>query len=134
MSKDERATIVITEHLTETFKQAHEMGRAEKYQVDLGWERMIQVFNIYGQSGGGKEDIAVTEAILEAVREERDSEPHLPTFLVGDVNADPSKIQNLKELVMEGWVDIGMHADWWEAHQRRTHVQAEQERKNRVSM
>ena len=51
------------------------MGRAEKYQVDLGWERMIQVFNIYGQSGGGKEDIAVTEAILEAVREERDSEP-----------------------------------------------------------
>ena len=31
MSKDERATNVITEHLTKTFKQAHEMGRAEKY-------------------------------------------------------------------------------------------------------
>ena len=35
VSKDEKATIVITEHLTEAFKQAHEMGRAEKYLIDL---------------------------------------------------------------------------------------------------
>ena len=89
------------------------MGRAEQYLVDLGLERMVQVFNIYGQSCGGKEDIATAEAILEAVREERDQEPHLPTLIVGDANADPSRLRNLKELVAEGWVDIGLHADWW---------------------
>ena len=70
ISKEDKVKFVITEHLTEAFKKAHEMGRAEKYLIDLGWERMIQVFNIYGQSGAGKEEIAVTEAILEAVREE----------------------------------------------------------------
>ena len=86
ISKEEKAKIVITEHLTEAFKSAYEMGRAEKYLIDLGWERLVQVFNIYGQSGGGKEDIALTEAILEAVREERDKEPHLPTLIVGDIN------------------------------------------------
>ena len=112
ISKEDKAKLVITEHITEAFKNAYEMGRVEKYLLDLGWDRMVQVFNIYGQSGAGKEDIAVTEAIIEAVREERDQEPHLPTLIVGDVNADPSKLRNLKDLVAEGWVDLGLNADW----------------------
>ena len=51
--------------------------------ADLGWEKLIQVFNVYGQSGGSKADRATTEAILEALREDRDKEQHLPTLIVG---------------------------------------------------
>ena len=82
---------------------------------DLGWEKMIQSFNIYGQAGGSKEDKAVTEEIIATITEERDCEQHLPTLITGDVNADPEKLQGLAELVEEeGWVDVGLHADWWE--------------------
>ena len=89
---------------------------------------MIQVFNVYGQSGGSKEDIAIAEAILEAVREEKDEEQHLPTLIVGDLNADPKRLQNINELIEEeGWIDVGLHADWWEALQRRTPAKAGQD-------
>ena len=99
-----------------------------KYLMDLGWEKMIQVFNVYGQSGGGKEDIAITEAILEAVREEAKAETQGPTLLMGDVNADPSKLQNLRELVeKEGWIDVGLHADWWGPYRAKSHVNRERE-------
>ena len=118
--------MVITKNITEEFQEAYETGRVAKYLLEMGWERMMQIFNVYGQSGGGKEDIAVTEAILAAVRKERDQEAHLPTLIVGDVNADPSKLRNLRELVeKEGWTDIGLHADWWGEHMRLTHAKAE---------
>ena len=51
--------------------------------MGLGWEKMIFVYNIYGQSGGKKEDKAVTEAIMTAVRAEIDQEQHLPTLIMG---------------------------------------------------
>ena len=60
---------------------------------------MIFVYNIYGQSGGSKEDKAVTEAILTAIRADIDQEQHLPTLIMGDVNANPEKMHNINELV-----------------------------------
>ena len=47
-----------------------------KYQIDLGWERMMQVFNVYGQAGGNKQDKAIVEAILAAISEERHRDQH----------------------------------------------------------
>ena len=124
-----KVEIINPQHLTEAFREAWRTGRVEKYLMDLGWEKMIQVFNVYGQSGGGKEDIAITEAILEAVREEAKAETQGPTLLMGDVNADPSKLHNLKELVeKEGWIDVGLHVDWWGvggAYRAKPHVKVE---------
>ena len=98
----------------EDFEEAWKAGRAEKNLIDLGWEKMMQVFNVYGQSGGGKANEAIAETILAAARQERDSEQYLPTLIVGDINVDPKKLQNLVELVEEeGWIDVGLHADWW---------------------
>ena len=106
-SKNEKAEILTTKHNTEDFKEAWKAGRAGKYLIDLGWEKMMQVFNVYGQSGGGKANEAIIETILAAVNQERDSEQYLPTLIVGDINADPKKLQNLVELVEEeGWIDV----------------------------
>ena len=51
----------------------------------------MQIFNIYGKSGGSKEDIAMTEAILEATEDEKTAEQQktkqtLPTIIIGDFN------------------------------------------------
>ena len=113
-SAKDKVEIIVAKNICEEFQEAYEAGRAAKYQLEMGWERMMQIFNVYGQSGGGKDDIAVTEAILAAVRKERDQEAHLPTLIVGDVKTDPSKLKNLRDLVdKEGWIDIGLNADWW---------------------
>ena len=48
------------------------------------------------------------------MRGEKDEEQHLPTLIVGDVNANPEKLQNIRDLIEEeGWIDVGLHADWW---------------------
>jgi hypothetical protein len=113
-SRADKAEVICPPHVTEAFKEAWRLGRAEKYQVDLGWEQMLWVYNVYGQAGSKKEDIAVTEAIIAAIREEMEHEPKLPTYVVGDVNANPEKLQGFQELVSEdGWIDVGLHANWW---------------------
>ena len=82
-SRKGNAEVITPKHLTKAFEDAWNMGR--KYLVDLGWEKMIVVYNIYGQSGGSKEDKAVTEAIIAAIRAENDQEQHLPTIIMGDI-------------------------------------------------
>ena len=38
----------------------------------------------------------------------------LPTIIFGDFNENPEKLRGIMKLVEEeGWVDIGLHADWW---------------------
>ena len=55
------------------------------------------VFPVYGKSGGSKEAIAMTEAILQAIRREIRSESHMPTIITGDFNKEPSTLQTVKE-------------------------------------
>ena len=114
-----KSEVITLKHLTKDFEEAAKTGRVEKYLIDLGWEKMMQVFNIYGKAGGRKEDVAVTEALLEATKGEREAEQRrtkhtLPTMILGDFNEDPEKLQGIMTLVEEeGWIDVGLHADWW---------------------
>ena len=109
-----KAEVITPKHLTKAFEDAWKMGRVEKYLVDLGWEKMIVVYNIYGQSVGSMEDKAVNEAIIAAIRADNEQEQHLATIIMGDINANPESLHNIKELVdEEGWIDVGLHADWW---------------------
>ena len=102
------------EHKTKAFQETCKTGRVEKYLVDFGWEKMLFVYNIYGQSGGSKEDIAVTQAILAVIKTEMVQEQHLPVIIMGDANANPEKLGHIIELVEdEAWIDVGLHADWW---------------------
>ena len=57
--------------------------------------------DIHGQAGGSKEDKSIVEGIMAAVREEFQQEQHLPTLMLGDINANPEKLQNVMELVEE---------------------------------
>lgn len=82
--------------------------------MDLGCEKMVFVYNIYGQAEGRKEDKSVTETIMTVIGAEIDQEQHLPTLIMGDINASLDKLHNLNELVdEEGCIDVGLHADWW---------------------
>ena len=52
-SKEGKANVITPTHLTKDFEDDAKMGRVEKYLADLGWEQMMQVFNLYGKSRGG---------------------------------------------------------------------------------
>ena len=98
----------------EELQKAQEQGRAGKYVMDLGWRENYTVYVVYGKSGGSKEAIAITEAILQAIRREIKAEAYVPTLIVGDVNKDPGTLHTVKELKQEDtWVDVGAVADWW---------------------
>ena len=106
-------------HITKEFDEAVETGRVERYMMDLGWEQMMQVFNLYGKAGGRKEDIAVTEALLgviegERVAEHKKTKQTIPTIICGDLYENPEKLQGIMRLIEEEcWIDVGLHADWW---------------------
>ena len=39
---------------------------------------------------------------------------NISLIICGDFNADPEKLQGIMTLVEEeGWIDVGLHADWW---------------------
>ena len=63
----------------------------ETYLIDLGWERNLRQYVIYGTSGGSKDAIATTEAILEAIEEEVNGDPTMPTIIQGDFNEAPAR-------------------------------------------
>ena len=118
-SREGKVEIFVPKHLTEEFEEATQTGRVERYMMDTGWEQMMQVFNLYGKAGGRKEDIAVTEALLEVIEGEMNAEQErskqcIPTIICGDFNADKLKLQGITKLnEEEGWIDVGLHADWW---------------------
>ena len=69
--------------------------------IDLGWNNLMVVFSFYGQSGGSKVDVAVTEAILDAARMEMMQDQSLPTIITGDLNANLERLIQIRELVEE---------------------------------
>ena len=81
----------------------------------LGWEANVTCYVIYGKSGGSNKDKAVTEEILNAIKEELASEIHRPTLILGDFNAEPDSLKAAKDLIEnDQWVDIGKNAAWWD--------------------
>ena len=96
----------------EDLAKARDLGRAGKYIVNLRWDYNYLVYPVYGKIGGSKEAIAVTEAILQAVKREGRTENHKPT--TGDFNKEPSTLQTVKVWKKEeSWVDVGEAPSWW---------------------
>ena len=101
-------TLVNTERKTEEFERAWAKGRAEKYEVDVGWAANLRVCVLYGKTGDSREAKLETEHILEAIKEEDKASHYLPTVILGDFNEDPDRIATVQELTEEQqWVDIG---------------------------
>ena len=100
--------------MTEEFKKAYNTGRVAMYEMDLGWESNMLVFVIYGASGGGKIARGTTEALIDAIAQEKAKRPYMATIIVGDFNAEPDSLMSIKELIAEEqWTDVGRHASRW---------------------
>ena len=125
---NDRVKVVKESIKTARLKKSWEEGRVEKYLADLGWERNLRIYAMYGKSGGTKEAKAVTEAILEAIEEEEaNGDPILPTFIQGDYNEVPSKLKTIRRMIDEHcWIDVGEVAHWWggEANEMTCHARA----------
>ena len=114
MIHNDKVKVIKESIKTARLKQAWEAGRVEKYFIDLGWERNLRQYVLYGKSGGSKDAIATTEAILEVIEEEVNGDPILPTIIQGDFNEVPNKLKTVKRLMDEHcWIDVGEVAHWW---------------------
>ena len=84
-------------------------------KLSLGcWETDLRIFVIYRKPGGSTEAILFTESIVDAIIEEMEAEPYTPTMIVGDLNAEPKRLTNIKELIEEeNWTDLGANAIFW---------------------
>ena len=62
------------------------------------------VYVIYGKTGGSGEALAITEALMEAIRLEIRANPGEecePTLIMGDYNATPCDLATVKEMMHE---------------------------------
>ena len=100
--------IVQAERNTKAFQAAWSVGRAEKYEMDLGRGQNLMCYVFYGKSGGTKADKNFKNQIIEAIGEEIESEHHKPTLILGDFNAIPSSIRAVQEMIeQDQWLDVG---------------------------
>lgn len=52
--------------------------------------------------------------MLGVIVDDIENRPMVPTFVMGDLNADPKGLQTIAEMEEEGeWYDIGKEVAWW---------------------
>ena len=100
---------------TRNIQLAYDKGESSQVSHQPGWKSNLQFLVIYGKSGGSAEAINLTETIIEAIIEERNSEPCMAAIIVGDFNTSTDKLTNIKDLIEEeSWTDLGANANIWE--------------------
>ena len=75
--------------MTEGFQEVYDVGRAAKYQIDMGWNQHLMIFILYGYTGDSGDAKFGTNAIIDAIRWEIDRVTYLPTVLMANFNAGP---------------------------------------------
>ena len=67
------------------------------------------IFCVYGVPNGhtNKRNAAITSSLIAAIKDEMAVLPTGPKLIIGDINADPQDINELKHLLRGGWVDVG---------------------------
>ena len=77
---------------------------------------MLRLANVYGQTGGHHDEEAsmITDHIIGSIMEELETQPGIPTIIIGDLNAEPQDIPIVAEMLeQDGWVDCGHKANLW---------------------
>ena len=101
---------------TKAFNDAVQTGRADHYALDVGAKSTISVFNLYGWTGAHQNTRQAkrTDRLLQAIQDEVHQQPGGPTFIVGDLNGDPSDFKHLVDMLNnDGWLDVGANAHLW---------------------
>ena len=121
----EDITCVRDEFKSQAFKRIYELGRADKYLIDLGWRQNIVAFVVYCFAGGSNEAKEGTDQIADAIREEIGEDSVMPVIIQGDFNRTLNEIPTFKEMIEEeAWVDIGSVASWWGGTDNQTTCQS----------
>ena len=99
------------------FAKYIELGRAQLLAHGKGKAaKVCHWYNIYGFTGshGNAAKAAATDAIFQAIVSDHRLRGVGPTFIVGDINADPDDLPTLSELLAnKGWTDLGAAAATW---------------------
>ena len=97
---------------TEAMKRLIKTGRVAKYIITAGEATDMIVFNIYGMTNGAdcRKAALTTDCIIDAIKDEVSGPGHEVALIVGDLNAEPSDIPTLSEMLSNGWVDVGAEA------------------------
>ena len=112
-------TVVESQIKTEDFRRAYDQGLVAKCEVDYGARQNINLYEVYGCSGGSTKAIAKTNRLMMCINAEMQGEECNPTVVIGDFNHTPSKLESIRYMIEEeGWTDVGEKADWWGGRKR----------------
>ena len=99
------------------FAKFIELGRAQLLAHGKGKAaKVCHWYNIYGYTGshGNSTKAAATDSIIQAIVSDHSLRGLGPTFIVGDINADPADLPTLSDLLTtQGWTDLGAAAATW---------------------
>ena len=101
---------------TEAFAQAYKKGRMGIYAVNLTESKTLTYVIIYGHTGGriGPKEAAATNILIQIAHAEMEAQPKGPKVIAGDLNADPTNLPHLQDMVNDqGWTDLGAKANLW---------------------
>ena len=99
------------------FAKFTDLGRAQLMAHGKGKAaKVCHWYNIYGYTGshGNAAKAAATDSIFQAILSDHSLRGVGPTFIVGDINADPDDLPTLTDmLATKGWTDLGAAAATW---------------------
>ena len=100
---------------TDAFKKARATGRADITVCAVSPGMQLAIANIYGYTGGNanKKQLRKTKMLFDAVIPELDLLAGKFKIIVGDFNVDIQKLNACRELIAQGWVDLGASAEIW---------------------
>ena len=100
--------------VTQDFRRAYDLGRADLTLLRLSPNLVVLVFNVYLWSGAQRTPLLRDRgnSVLTAIMEEIRAQPRLPVFVVGDFNAVICRFPALAVAFAQGnLIDFGA-IDW----------------------
>ena len=94
---------------TEEMRRQMGSGRLGAYNVCVGESKYVTFFVVYGVTNGhhNRKKALQTNQYIKAISRELAQLPEGPKYIVGDINAEPSDLPDLAELLRQGWIDVG---------------------------
>ena len=96
--------------------EAEQSGRVMLFSCNVGISVECYFLVIYGWTGGAesKHAAARTDQLVQAGLKQIELCPQAPTFILGDLNAEPDQVASIHQLLTDRhWVDVGAVASTW---------------------
>lgn len=99
--------------VTAAFQRAVDRGRLIHIALSCTEGRYISAMVLYGFTGGAKNKAkaALTNQLVDAMRQELTAQGIQHVLLLTDLNACPDNIHSIQQLIDDGWLDVSSKAD-----------------------